>query len=200
MDLFCVVMVAQFFEQIVGFRESGYLLRGKERWEAFLPEVVRALDFAFGLRSRGVTQRDFVKAQGAAELGQSLWLTGKEEGMVIDVEGQREAMLTKGGGEEVEMGREIFAFVDASARDQAAVVINESQKRRLALLAREPAMGRGIVLPELADVLNLPAADWARRILARAKRSQTLSQSPSADRGVMQSEVMAAEHLGAAKL
>ena len=117
------------------------MLCGEERREAFLPEVVRSLDLAFGLRSRCVTQGDFVKAQGAAELGQGLRLTGEEEGMVIDIEGQRQAVLAKGGREEVKMGREVFAFVDASARDQAAMVIDESQKRRLALLAREPAMG-----------------------------------------------------------
>ena len=161
-----------------------------------MPEVVRSLDFAFGLGSRGVAQGDFVKAQGAAELGKGLWLTGEEEGMVIDVKGQRQAVLTKGGWEEVEMSREVFALVDAGSGDQAAVVIDEAQKRRLALLAREPAMRRGIVLPELADVLNLPAADWTGRILARTQWNQTLSQSPSADRGAMQGEAMAAEHLG----
>ena len=164
-----------------------------------MPKVVRTLDLAFGLRSRRIAQGDFVKAQGAAELGQSVWLTGEEEGMVIDIEGQRQAVLAKGGRKEVEMSWEVFALVDASSGDQAAMVIDESQKRRLALLAREPAMRRGIVLPELADVLDLPAADRARWIFARADWSQTLTQSPSADRGAMQGEVMAAEHLGSRK-
>jgi hypothetical protein len=35
--------------------------------------------------------------------------------VVVDVEGQREAVLAKGGWEEVEVGWEIFAFVNASA-------------------------------------------------------------------------------------
>jgi hypothetical protein len=119
--------------------------------------------------------------------------------MVIDIEGQRQAVLAKGGREEVQMGRKVFALVDAGSGDQAAMVIDEPQERRLALLAREPAMGRGVVLPELADVLDLPTADWPRRILAGTQWSQTLSQSPSADRGAMQGEVMAAEHLGSRK-
>jgi hypothetical protein len=119
--------------------------------------------------------------------------------MVIDVKGQWHAVLAKGGWEEVQMSRKVFALVDACPRDQAAMVVDESQERRLAFLAREPAMRRGVVLPELADMLDLPTADWPRRILARTEWSQTLSQSPSADCGAMQGEVMAAEHLGSRK-
>ena len=115
MDFFCVVMVAKFFEQSVGLREGGDLLGGEDRREAFLPEVVRALDLAFGLRGGSVAQRNLVKAQSAAELRESVWLTGEEEGMVVDVEGQWEAVLAKGGWEEVEMSRKIFAFVNARA-------------------------------------------------------------------------------------
>jgi hypothetical protein len=76
------------------------------------------------------------------------------------------------------MGREVFALVDASAREQAAMVIDESQKRRLALLAREPAMGRGVVLPKLANILDLPAAHWTRWILARADKEPTPDAEP----------------------
>ena len=199
MDLFCVVMMAQLFEQGVGLRQRGDLLCGEERREAFLPEVVRSLDLAFGLGSWREAQGDFVKVQGAAELGKGLWLTGEEEGMVIDIESQRQTVLDEAGRQEVKMGRQVFTFIDASPGDQAAMVIKESQKRRLALLAREPAMGRRVVLPELADRLNLPAAHWARRIFTRADGSQTLAQSPSANRGAMQGEVMPAEHFGGRK-
>jgi hypothetical protein len=115
MDFLRVVMVAKFFEQFVGLREGGDLLGGKDRRETFLPEIVRSLNFAFGLRSWSVTQRDLVKAQGTAELCESVWLAGKEEGVVVDVEGQREAVLAKCGWEEVEVSWEILAFVNASA-------------------------------------------------------------------------------------
>jgi hypothetical protein len=63
MDFFCVVMMAKFFEQRVGLREGGDLLGGEDWRKAFLPEVVRALDLAFGLRGGSVAQRDLVKAQ-----------------------------------------------------------------------------------------------------------------------------------------
>jgi hypothetical protein len=79
MDFLCVVMVAKFFEQHVGLWEGGDLLGGKDWRETFLPEIVRAFNFAFGLRSWSVTQRDLVKAQSTAELRESVWLTGKEK-------------------------------------------------------------------------------------------------------------------------
>ncbi len=107
MDFLGVVVMAELFEQSVGLREGGDLLGGEERREALLPEVVQALDLAFGLWSRSVAQRDLVKAQRAAELREGLWLTGEEEGMVVDVEGQGEAVLAEGGWEEVEMSGEI---------------------------------------------------------------------------------------------
>ena len=113
MDFLGVVVMAELFEQSVGFRERGDLLGGEDRREAFLPEVVRALDLAFGLRSGRVAQRDLVKAQSAAELREGLSLTGEEEGMVVDVESQGGAVLAKGAREEVEMSGEIFAFVNA---------------------------------------------------------------------------------------
>ena len=113
MEFLGVVVLAELFEQRVGLREGGDLLGGEDRREAFLPEVVRALDLAFGLRSRSVAQGDFVEAQRAAELGEGLRLTGEEVGMVVDVEGQWEAVLAKRTWEEVEMSGEIFAFVEA---------------------------------------------------------------------------------------
>ena len=62
MELFCVVMMAQFFEQRIGLRKGGDLLCGEKRWEALLPEVVRALDLAFRLGSWGIAQGDLIKA------------------------------------------------------------------------------------------------------------------------------------------
>ena len=59
MAFFGVVMEAQFFEQRIGFWQRGNVLCGEEWREAFLPEVMGALDLALGLRCGGVTQRDF---------------------------------------------------------------------------------------------------------------------------------------------
>jgi hypothetical protein len=83
-----VVVEAEFFDEAVGLREGGDVFGGEEGGETFLPEVVRALDFSFGLRGGREAQGDLVKAQGGAELGEGVWLAGEEKGVVVDIEGQ----------------------------------------------------------------------------------------------------------------
>ena len=56
-----VVVEAELLDEVVGFRESGDVFCGEKGGETFLPEVVRALDFSFGLGSGGEAQGDFVK-------------------------------------------------------------------------------------------------------------------------------------------
>ena len=195
-EFFLVVVKAEFFEQKIGLGQRGDVLCGEEWREAFLPEVVGAFDLAFGLRSGRVAQGDFVEAQGGAELSESVGRAGKEEGMIVDVEGEREAVGAEGAGEEVEMGVEVFAFVEAGTRDDSAVVVDDFEEGRLALLAVEPAVGRSVILPELADVLDLPAADRAGRFFAQAERREAFPQSPATHRGAVDGEVMAAQRFG----
>src|SRR6266478_987571 len=127
-DFFAVVMVAEFFEQRIGFRQGGDLLGREERWEPLLPKVMGALDLAFGLRGGCVAQGDFVEAEGRAELRERLGLTGEEEGMVVDVESQRQAVLAKSRGEKIEMRGEIFALVQARAGNHPAMVVDDFQE------------------------------------------------------------------------
>lgn len=191
-----VVMEAQFFQQEIGRGKRGDVLGGKERWEPFLPKVMGALDLAFGLGSGGIAERDFVEAQGCAELGKGFGLVGEKEGMIVDVEGQGEAMGAESGGEKVEMGGKIFALIKSGARDQAAVVIEDLQERRLARLAVKPMVRGGVVLPELADLLDLPTAHRARRLFPRSAGRAALTQSPAADRGAIEREAVAAQNFG----
>lgn len=120
-EFLLVVVKAEFFEQGIGLREGGDVLGGEERREAFLPEVVGTFDLAFGLWGGRIAQGDFVEAQGPAELGEGVGGAGEKEGVVVDVERQREAVGAEGCGQEVEMGVEVFVFVEACARDHAAV-------------------------------------------------------------------------------
>ena len=115
MAFLLVVVEAEVFEQGVGLGEGGDVLGGEERREAFLPEVVGALDLAFGLRGGRVTQGDIVKAQGGAELGESVGLGGEKEEVVVDVEREREAVGEEGGGEKVEMGGEVLPAASAAS-------------------------------------------------------------------------------------
>ena len=57
------------------------------------------------------------------------------------------------------MGEKVVALIKLRAWEQAAVIVDDLDQGRLAVLVGEPAMGRGVVLPKLADVGDLPAAD-----------------------------------------
>ena len=79
-------------EQGVGGLEGEDLVGGEQGREPLLPGVVAAFDFALGLGSGGVAQGDAVEVEGFAELGEGVRGVGEEEGVVIDVEGEREAV------------------------------------------------------------------------------------------------------------
>jgi hypothetical protein len=93
-------------EQGVGGFEGEDVIGGEQGWEAFLPVVVAALDFAFGLGSGGVAQGDAVKVERLAELGEGVRGVGEKEGVVIHVEGEREAVGEEDAGKEIEVGGE----------------------------------------------------------------------------------------------
>jgi hypothetical protein len=78
-NLVLVVVGAELVEERIGGGEGGDLLGGKKGGQPFLPEVMGALDLAFGLRSRGVAQGDLVKAQRGAELSERVGLMSEEE-------------------------------------------------------------------------------------------------------------------------
>ena len=98
-DFVLVVMEAQLVDMWIGLVEVGDLFTGKVSWETILPEEVSALDFAFGLRGGSVAKGDAVKVQSVAQLGESLWSMGEEEGMEIDVDLQWQTKFDEGGRE-----------------------------------------------------------------------------------------------------
>jgi hypothetical protein len=180
-----VMMIAELVEEDIGLRESGDLLGRKESGESFLPEIVSTFYFAFGLWGGSKAQGNLVEAQGGAELRKGVGLTGKEEGVVIDVQGQRQAAGDKGAGEEVEMRKENLARVDPRKGQQPAVIVDDFQEWKLLLTRREPPMGRGIVLPKLADLLDLPTADWLALPFVFCVWSEALSHGQTAHRGAV---------------
>ena len=105
----------QLVEQVVGAAEFEDLVGGQEWGQAFLPVVVAAFDFAFGLGGGGVAQGDAVEVEGGAQLGEGIWVVGIEEGVVVHIEGQGQAVGLEGAGEEIEVGEEGFAGVEAGA-------------------------------------------------------------------------------------
>ena len=135
-----VVVVAQLINPEVGLGQRGDVFGGEKCGEAFLPEVVSALDFALGLRGGRVAQGDFVEAQGGPELGEGIGGVGEEEGVVVHVKCQGQAAGEEGAGEEVEMGEEGFARVEPGQWQEAAVIIDEFEHGRLLALRGQPAM------------------------------------------------------------
>jgi len=191
-DFMLVGVRDQLVQQVVGAVELTDVIGGQERDEAFLPVVVAAFDFAFGLRGGGVGEVNAVEAEGLSELGEGVGVVSVEEGVEVDVEAQRQTVGLEDAGEEIEVGQEGFAGVEAGAGVKAGGIIQDVQQSLFAGLARQPSVGAGVVLPEGAVVAGLPAFDGFRgRFVARIGR-QLMRQSPAADTGAVGEEVEAA--------
>lgn len=161
-----------------------------------MPIVMKAFDFVLGLRSRRVAQGDFVKVQRPAELREGVGLVGEEEGMVIDIEGQRQAAGEEGGGQIIEMGGERLGGIKAREREQAAVIIERLEQVKAGGQIGELAMRGSVVLPELADLLGLPAAERLWSLLVAGVRRTAIGDRPPADAGAIKGEAVPAEQLG----
>jgi len=85
---------------------------------------------------------------------------GKEKGMVINVECQRQALRAERSREEIEVSQEIFGGIKVGAGVVAGGIIEDIEEHLFIGLAGQPTMRRGIVLPECPQVASLPALDW----------------------------------------
>jgi hypothetical protein len=56
------------------------------------------------------------------------------------------------------MGQEALPLVETGQGNNAAVVIEDLEEVKWRVVGAKPAVGRGVVWPELADVLDLPAS------------------------------------------
>ena len=79
----------------VGIFQIGDPFARKIGWEPFLPKLMFPLDFAFGLGGGGVEQGHAVEMEGLAELREGVREVSEEEGVVIHVEGQGQAVGRK---------------------------------------------------------------------------------------------------------
>ncbi len=154
-----VMVFAQGIEQVIGRGQLVNVFGLKEWGQTFLPELVTALDFAFGLGSGSITEGDGIKAQSGGQLGVGLWGVGEEEAVIIDIETEGQTVGLEDAAEEVHVGEESFTWVKTGAEDDAAVIVEDVEQTGLPVLIGEPVVGRSIVLPELADLLSLPAPD-----------------------------------------
>lgn len=72
------------------------------------------------------------------------------------------------------------------------MIVEEFEQRRLLRLVGKPAMWRSVVLPELTDLLHLPAAHRFEAFFVTSIGCQVVPESPAADRGTIELEVMTA--------
>jgi hypothetical protein len=82
MDFVLVGVGHELVEQMVGPDQFNDLFGGQEGDEAFLPVVMAAFDFPFGLGRWGLAELDTVGVERGAELGERIGVVGVEEGVV----------------------------------------------------------------------------------------------------------------------
>jgi histidinol-phosphate/aromatic aminotransferase/cobyric acid decarboxylase-like protein len=97
-DFMLVDVGQELVEQTVSAFEFQDAVGRQEGRQAFLPVVMAAFDFALGLRGGGEAQGDAVEVECGAQLGESVGVMGVEEGVVVDIEGQGQAVGLEGAG------------------------------------------------------------------------------------------------------
>ena len=165
----------------------------EDRRKTFLPIVVAAFDFAFGLWRGGVAEGDAIKVESRSELGERVWSVGEKEGMVIDVESQREAVGEKCKGEEIEVSGEVFGGVNAGTSVQARGVVDDVQKRLFVGVVWKPGVRSCVILPKRTEVADLPAPDRFGGLFVTGVRREVVGDGPAADAGAIGLEGEAAE-------
>jgi hypothetical protein len=192
MDFVLVGVGDELVEQVVGPAQFHDLVGGQQRDETFLPVVVAAFDFAFGLGRRRIKEFDAVEVESGAELGEGVGVVGVEEGVEVHIEGQGEAVGLEGAREEVEVGEQGFGGIEACARVEAGGVVEDFQQDLLLLVAGQEGVGRGVVLPEGAGIAGLPAFDGLGRGFVTGVGGELVFEGPAADAGAGGLEVEAA--------
>jgi len=185
-------MSEQLLEQGIGATQFEDLVGGQEWGQAFLPVIVAAFDLAFGLGGRGVAQGDAIEVERGAQLGEGVGVMGVEEGVVVDVEGQRQAVGLEGLGEEIQVGQEAFGWVEAGAGVVTGGVVQQVEQDLLMGCAGEKGVGRGVVLPECAVVAGLPAFNGLGWPFVASVRGQVVLERPATNTGAVGLEVEAA--------
>lgn len=183
MDFLLVGVLEELVQEMIGGDQVDDAFRGKEGNQALLPVIVTPFDLAFGLGRGGVEEFDAVEVEGVAELGEGVGIVGVEEGMVVHVECQGQAVCLKDAGEKVQMGQEGFGRIEACARVEARGVVEDVQEDLFVGTPWQPSVGRGVVLPERAEIAGLPAFDEFGRGFVAGVGSELVLAGPAADAG-----------------
>ncbi len=104
-------------------------------------------------------------------------------------------MRVEGRGEEIQMSGERFGRVKTSACIEARGIVENVEERLFILAAREKRVRRGIVLPECAEITNLPAANGLCGRFETGIWSEVVSDGPTADSGPIGGEIEPSQKL-----
>lgn len=110
---------------------------------------------------------------------------GEEKRVIVDIERQRQAMSQESTRQEVQVGQEGFAVVEASAGIIAGGVVQEVVQGLFIGIVRQPGMGTGVVLPERTQIARLPAFDGLGRLFVAGVGSQLVFDGPTTDAGAV---------------
>lgn len=188
-DFVLVGVDQELVEQPVGAGEFADVVGGQQWREAFLPVVVAALDFAFGLGCGRIAKLDAVEVEGLTELGESIGVVGVKEGVKVHIQGQGQAVGLEDFGEEVQMGQQGFGRIEACPDIEACGVIQDVQESLFVGVARQPGMGAGVVLPEGTQIAGLPAFDGFGGGFEAGVGGELVLDGPAADAGAVGFEV-----------
>lgn len=195
MRLHGIAVESQGLDVDVGFGHLCDLLTGEIGRQPFLPELVFAFDFAFGLRGWSIKETNVVEAKSRAQLGQSVRGFGEENGVIIDIELQRPAVGQEGGGQEVQVGEQEFPIIEFGADEKAAAIVEHVEHGKVPGAEREPVVRRSVQLPEFADLRALPAAHRSQGLAYGSAVGMAVLQRPVAYLGPVELEVVEAQSL-----
>jgi len=137
----------------------------------------------------GVEEFDAVKVEGRAELGEGVRVVRVEEGVVVHVESQGQAVGLEDPGKEVEVGQEGFAGVKPCAGVETGSVVEDFQQDLFVGTAGQPSVRGGIVLPEGPVIAGLPAFDGFGSGFVAGVGGELMGDGPAADAGAVGFEV-----------
>ena len=162
-DFLGVVMETEKVDEGIGAGDARDVFCGEKGREAFLPEEVETLDLALGLRGWSITQGHAIKSEGGPELGEGLRHRGEEEAVIIDVEGQRQAVLKESTRQEVQIGQESLPGINTGTGNEPGAIVEDVEQGEVLLERRQPLVRGSVELPESAGILALPATDGGVR-------------------------------------
>ncbi len=87
---------AQLLKVGVGIRDLVDGFGGEVGGQAVLPELMRSLDLAFGLRGRRIFERNVMEAQRFSQRRQGIGQIAEKEAVVVHVKGQRQPVFLEG--------------------------------------------------------------------------------------------------------